>query len=145
MANATDKKVQELFKIVQIKKAEITKAEKPNWVTNCSFSYNRDSSYRMNLQTITDLDELASMLAFLIDWDDSQRKALEILGITGSLKWHGYTLEEWKEDIQTRVNKIQISEKKIELEILEKRLNSLISPELKAEMELADITKQLLS
>jgi len=33
-SSETDKLVQDLFKVVQIKKAEIAKAEKPNWETN---------------------------------------------------------------------------------------------------------------
>jgi hypothetical protein len=39
-----DKLVQELFNVVQAKKAEIAKAEKPSWETNCAFRYNKDSS-----------------------------------------------------------------------------------------------------
>ena len=57
--------------------------------------------------------------------------------------WHGYSTEKWKVDIQARIDKIQIEKKKRDLEILEKRLDAILSPELKAEMELEEITKAL--
>ena len=40
----TDEQVQKLFAIVQTKKKEISKAEKPDWKTNCSFSYTRNGN-----------------------------------------------------------------------------------------------------
>lgn len=143
MENQTDKKVQEFFKIVQQKKAEIAKAEKPNWKTNCSFSYVKDSSSRINLQVVASVEELILILAFLIDKNQSFDKAQAILGTDLKFNWMGFTLEEWKSDIQTRVNKVQISKKKQELEALESRLDKLVSPELKAQMELDEISKLL--
>ena len=57
--------------------------------------------------------------------------------------WLGFSLEAWISDIKTRVNKIDISKKRDELEKLETRLNSLISPELRNQMELEEITALL--
>lgn len=143
MATKTDKQVQELFEIVQQKKSAIVKAEKPNWQTNCSFGYDKNSSSRMNIQVVNDIDELTEMLAFLLRKERSHYEASEILGVESQFKWLGFTFEQWKSDIQTRIDKIQISKKKQELEQLESRLGLLISPELRAEMELAEITKIL--
>lgn len=143
MANQTDKQVQELFKIVQTKKTEIAKAEKPNWLTNCSFGYNKDSSSRSNIQVVADVEELVSILGFVIEKEKAFESAQQMLGTSEKFKWMGYSLEEWKTDIQTRINKIQISKKKKELESLESRLDKLISPDLKAQMELEEITKLL--
>ncbi len=47
------------------------------------------------------------------------------------------------EDIKTRINKIQIVSKRKKLEELEARLNSIISPSLKAEMEVDAIAAEL--
>jgi hypothetical protein len=139
----TDKKVQELFQIVQKKKAEISKLDKPNWMTNCSFSYSRNSNDRINIQTVSDVDELVNMLAFLIEKTKSHHEANFTLETTVPFKWMGFSFEDWKSDLQTRVNKIQIGSKKKELENLESRLNALISPELKAKLELDAITQLL--
>lgn len=143
MATNRDKQVQELFKIVQEKKSAIVKAEKPNWQTNCSFGYDKSSSSRLNIQVLSDIDELVEILSFLMRRKDYHEKSSIVLGVTSEFKYLGFTLEQWKSDIQTRIDKIQISKKKQELEQLESRLNSLISPELKAEMELAEIEKML--
>ena len=143
MTNNTDKQVQELFKIVQQRKQEIAKAEKPNWITNCSFGYDKDSSQRYNIQTMSNVDDLISILAFLMDKESSFNQAAKELDVDNKFTWMNYSVEDWKSDIHTRINKIQISKKKNELETLEGRLDKLISPELKAEMELAEISKLL--
>jgi hypothetical protein len=132
-----------LFKIVQTKKAEIAKAEKPNWITNCSFGYNKDSSSRSNIQVVADVEELVSILGFLIEKEKAFTAANKVLGTSYEFKWMGFSLEDWQSDIQTRINKVQISKKKKELESLESRLDKIISPELKAQMELDEITKML--
>ncbi len=129
-----DKIVQDLFKVVQVKKDEIAKAEKPNWQTNCAFGFYPDTSQRLNLQVLSEVSELVSILAFLIDKNKSFDEAQEILGTNLTFKWLGYTFDQWKSDIKTRLDKIQISKKKKELGELEIRLDKLISPELKQQM-----------
>jgi hypothetical protein len=57
----------------------------------------------------------------------------------------GHTVADWQADIQKRINKVQISKKKADLQTLEDRLDKLISPELRREMELAEIQKMLAS
>lgn len=143
MANETDKMVQQLFEVVQKKKAEIAKAEKPSWATNCAFRYNKDSSASTNIQVCSDVEELIHMLAFLCDKKRGFNEAQELLGTTHKFRWLGFSFEDWSGDIKTRIDKIQITNKKKELEALESRLDKLVSPELKAQMELAEISKLL--
>lgn len=145
MATERDKKVQELFEIVQTKKKEIAKAEKPKFETNCSFGYNKDSSSRINIQVCADVDELIQALAFLYERKSNFDKAQEFLGTNQSFKWMGFSLKEWSNDIKTRVDKINITNKKKELELLESKLDKLVSPELKAQLELDEIEKMLKS
>jgi hypothetical protein len=64
MVNDRDKIVQELFNVVQIKKIEIAKAEKPNWETNCVFRYNKDSSVNTNLQVCNNVEDLVNIWGF---------------------------------------------------------------------------------
>lgn len=138
-----DKVVQELFKVVQDKKASIAKAEKPNWITNCSFRYNKESSTATNLQVCNDVQELVQILGFLIEKKNAFDSAKKIIGISTDFKWCGYTLEDWSSDIKTRVDKIEITKKKQELEMLESRLDKLVSPEMRQQMELDEIKKLL--
>jgi hypothetical protein len=65
------------------------------------------------------------------------------LGVEYNFTWLGFSVDEWKEDFQTRVNQISVQEKRKELAELESRLNAIISPELKAQMELEAIAELL--
>lgn len=143
MKKNSDKEIQELTRIVNSEKEAIAKAEKPNWKTNCSFRYSKESSASINLQACGSIDDLVNILAFLYEKHDSHKKASIYLGLDTEFKWFGFTLEEWAYDIKTRVDKINITLKKDKLEILESRLNKLMSPELKVELELEEIKKSL--
>ena len=144
MSAEMDKEIDRLIAIVQQKKEEISKAQKPSWVTNCSFGYDKDSAKRINVQLTNDLDELAHALAFLMERKDSWKAAREILGLPETeFKWLGYTLEEWQEDFSTRISKVTVKEKQKELNQLEARLDKIISPEKRREMEMAAIKAAL--
>ena len=131
-----------LIKEVQRQKQEIAKAEKPSWNTNMSFSFSERTG-TVNLHTVATPTELASIATFLLNQSRSHEEACSLIGVAVPFKWQGFTLGEWIEDIKTRASKIQITEKKNKLEALEKRLNAIISPELKAEMELQAIAEEL--
>jgi hypothetical protein len=144
-APSIDDKVQQLFAIVKQKKSEIEKAEKPNWVTNCSFRFTEDSTAAgsLNLQVQSDPKVIVGILAFLTEKSAHFTAASAELGLDLEFKWLGYTVEDWKTDLVTRLNKVQIKKKKDELELLESRLDKLVSPEVRAQMELEAIEKLL--
>jgi hypothetical protein len=83
------------------------------------------------------------MFAFLIDRKEKSENAAKELGVDYKFTWLGFSVDEWKNDFQTRVNQISIQEKRKELAEIESRLNAIISPELKAQMELEAISKLL--
>lgn len=140
----TDEKVKELFNLVQEKKLAIEKAERPCWQTSGTFGYSANSAHdRTNIQTLTDTRKLVDMLAFLIERKEKTEKAAEELGVKYSFTWLGFTVDEWKSDFQTRVNQISIQEKRKELAEIEARLNAIISPELRAQMELDALSELL--
>lgn len=143
MSTNNDKLVQELTKIVNEKKAAIAKAERPNWNTNCAFRYSKDSAASINLQVCGNVEDLVNILGFLCEKRNAFNEAQKIIGTNLEFKWFGFTFDEWAEDIKTRIDKIEITMKKKELEMLEERLNKLISPELRAQMELEEIRKSL--
>lgn len=140
----TDDKVKQMFDLVQEKKLAIEKAERPCWKTSGNFGFSANSGHdRTQIATITDVRKIVEMYAFLIERKDKSETAASQLGVNYNFTWLGFTVEEWKEDFQTRVNQISIQEKRKELAEVEARLNALISPELKAQMELEAITKLL--
>ena len=140
----TDEKVRELFDLVQSKKLAIEKAERPCWKTSGNFGYSANSAHdRTTIATVTDVRKIVEMYAFIMDRKDKSESAAKDLGVEYNFTWLGFTVDEWKEDFQTRVNQISVQEKRKELAEIEARLNALISPELKAQMELEAISKLL--
>ena len=143
MSNERDEIVKGLFNIIQEKKAAIAKAEKPTWETNCAFRYGKESSVSTNIHVCGSVEELLEMLTFLVTRKDAYDTAQKLLGTSIKFKWFGYTFGEWLSDIKTRLDKIEISNKKKELEELEARLDKLVSKEMREALELEEIKKLL--
>jgi hypothetical protein len=142
--NEQDQKIRKLWETAQAKKNEIAKIEKKaSWETNCSFKYGDGLSDSFNIQTVSDPVVFVNALAFLNTKKDSFDAAASELGVTAKFKWAGYSVEDWKADFVTRIEKVTLSAKKKELETLQKRLDTLISPELKRALELEEIEKEL--
>jgi prophage maintenance system killer protein len=145
MSNTTvdQAQVQELLGIVKAQKAEISNAEKPNWETNCTFGYNKETSNRSNIRTITDVNELTNMLAFLLGKEKDFTEANNRLGGGATFDWLGYSVKKWESDLKTRVSQIQLAKRKQTLEQTEARLDKKVSQTVKDEQDLAIIAKLL--
>lgn len=140
----TDERTLKLIQEVAKQKEEISKAERPNWITNCSFKF-IDGGPSINLHVESDIRVLIGICAHLQDKEKSYENAVGVLGLTDypPFLWGGFSTADWIKDIKARISKIQIATKKKKLEDLEARLNAIISPELRAELELEAITAQL--
>ena len=146
MAKKTDQKTLDLIKQVKDRKAEISRTERYHPVTNCTFSYIEGSaSGVINLNVESNIKTLISIAAFLKEREKSYKETAELLGVEGTpeFTWSSFTVQQWLDDIKARINKVQIATKKKALEHLETRLNAVISPELRAEMELEAISAEL--
>lgn len=145
MSTTIDTKVLELFNKVKEKQRKIAAAsESPRWVTSCTVGFNPDTTQdRINIQTITDLNKIVDIYSFLLNKEATYDKAIADLGIKIVPKWMGYSIDNWKKDIKTRVGQIQLNNEKKELASLESRLDALITIEQRREMELAAIEKEL--
>lgn len=142
----TDKKTLELIAQVKQQKAEIAKAEKPAYKTNCTFSYIEGKmSDAVNIHVESNVKNLICIAAFLQEREKSYVEAAKVLGVETppEFNWNGSTVKEWIDDIKMRISKIQIGAKRKKLEALEERLNKIISPELRAELELEAIASEL--
>lgn len=138
-----DEKTLDLIKLVKSKREEISNAEKPNWKTNCSFQLYPGTA-PVNLHVENDIGRLVNIVAYLMQSKEYYDKAEKLLGVSApTFTLGGFTDAEWIDDIKTRICKIQLNSKKKQLESLEARLNSIMSPELRAELELAAIEEEL--
>jgi hypothetical protein len=146
MAKQTDKTTLVLIAEVKKRKDEIAKLERPNWKTNCSFSYTEGKlDNPINIHVETKLPVLISIVGFLQARRKAYASAADTLEVESppDFKWSGFSLADWTEDIKTRINKIQIASKREKLKKLEERLDKIISPELRTKMELEAIQAEL--
>jgi len=142
----TDAATLALINEVKTRKAEIAKSERPTYQTTCSFAYEEGRADKaVNLQVEADVGKLIQIAAFLLQRQQSYIAASSQLAVENPppFKWSGYSVGEWFNDIRTRIGKIQIAEKRKKLEVLETRLNAIISPDLRAKMELEAIAADL--
>jgi hypothetical protein len=142
---STDQIVLELLNKVDAKKKQIGEAERPAWVTNCSFGYNSDANARINIQTVRDLETLVDIHAFLVTKHSSFLNSASKLGVVEdtNFKYLGFTFAQWESDIKTRISQLQIKIKKDELSKLEERVNALVSPEQRRAIELEKLVKEI--
>lgn len=145
MSESTDKAVLDLLQKVKQKKEEIAKAsKKPVWKTNCTIGYDPENANRINIMTVRDVQKLADIYAFLLQREQYIEKAYKELSINDDLLvYMGYSIDDWKNDLRARVNQLSVEQKKKELDELDRRINSLVSPEQRREMELAELQKVL--
>jgi hypothetical protein len=142
---AIDKKIQDMFELVLKQKKEIQTIEKYSYITNCSFSFDPDgANKRHNLQVVP-IDTLVDILGFLIQKRDAFLEAKKMLALDNKYQFEymGFSFEDWYNDIQSRISKITITEKRKKLQTIEEKLNSLLSPEKKRELELIELEKML--
>lgn len=136
-----DEKVLEFIELINKKKKEIQRAEKPVWKTNCSW---KDQSGHINLHVENNINGLLALAAELNYKDNNYTLFCKKKNIDGGqLKINGFTALDWIDDILTRISIIQLVSKRKELENLEGRLNKIVSPELRAKLELEAIEKEM--
>jgi len=141
-----DQVVLELLRKVEEKKLQIGNAERPSWITNCSFGFDPNANARINIQVVRDLDVLVGVHAFLTSKFAAFRASLAALKLTEKevpFKWLNFTYDQWVADIQTRINGLRIKAKREELDKLEGRVNALVSPEQRRAIELAKLVKEI--
>ena len=143
METTIDQRVQALFDQLATKKEVVAKAEKPVYVTGGQFRFSEDVSRSIDITTVRDERKLVEILTFLKERSSKYAEASADLGCEVKFTWLGFTVEEWTADLKTRVNILQISKRKAELVELEARLNAIVSPELRRQMELAALEKAL--
>lgn len=148
--NMSDKKIDELvlqlLKKVEEKKQQIGQAERPSWHTNCSFGFDPNTNFRINLQTVREIETLVEIHAFLTEKYLTYERSLKTLGIDANeaaFKWLGFSYKQWSDDIMTRINSLRIKNKRDELAKLEERVNSLVTPEQRRAIELEKLMKEI--
>lgn len=149
----TDDAVMELLMRVQKKKEAIKVAKKtPRWKTNCSIAFDsfhvidfgRDTAHkRINIQVEKNPRVLMELYGNLIHLTERLELAAKELDLPSDLTYMAYPICDWVEDITTRAAQLSIDGKQKEVDALDKRVNSLISPDQRREMELQALQQLL--
>jgi len=134
-----DDKVQKLIGEVAKRKKEIADIGSYSYKTNMQLSIGGQTK---NLQTLN-LEDLLSAYAqmSLVVQEATRLAKLHSVDYKPSLS--GFAWDKWEQDIEHRLKKLSLSKRQSELDKLEERLNKLISPELRAKLELEAIEKEL--
>lgn len=140
-----DKITLDLINQVKLQKKDIERAERSSFATNMLFSYTENPQAGVNLNVESSVRNLICIAAFLKERQRAYAETAAEMGVIDppAFTWMGFGVKEWTEDVRTRIGRIQIQAKKRKLEGLEERLNRIISPELRAEMELDAIQAEL--
>jgi len=141
---ADQAKIEKFLQIVEQKKEEIARATKPSYVTNLTYPITRNDS--INLASITDVDVLVQLLSDLLMKNSFHLKAAVILNSSSEFKIGVntlYTLNEWIEDIKTRMLVLNLRKNREILEKVEAELLKLESPEIKAQKKINEIENLL--
>lgn len=134
-----DDLVVQLQNILACKREELKPVGKQNLLTTCSFKYPGNSS-AVNINTLTKVSNLLEIGSVLDQQNYFFNRAVDFYNTTGvEFKWCGFTLAEWQNDIQIKIDKINYQTKKAALDVIEKRLVALESEELRTAKELENI------
>ena len=147
MAPTVDQETREMMALVRERKTEIRNLERPRYATTMTFSPSEGKNApadSVNLHTVTSREALMKIAGQLCQIREGFSRAGELMGgVVPSLTWQGYPIEAWLGDLKTRLEVVQLAEKRQRLEVLEKRLDAIVSPELRRQMEIEEIRKEI--
>ena len=142
MSTELDKKVNELLLVVKAKREALNVHQnraKSSWRTNCSFNLN---GTHVNLQTVR-TPVIIAMVSYLLGQRELDKKACELLNIEFRDKTQNYDYTAWLEDCQKRASYLHLHEQEEQLNKLEAKINQLVSPERRRELDLELLTNSL--
>lgn len=129
-----DDRVLQLKKIIEEKKESLKSCKKIfSPITNCILDLD-GQKYNIN---VLQFDELQLLLVKL----NMYLMSSSCLNI--DLMISGYCIDDWLDDVNSRLSVLELKKKENELKALENKLNKMLSDEKKTELELDEITALL--
>jgi len=120
------------------------KIEESRWKTNGEFQYSR-SSTAINIQKNSDLKTLVNIFGFLLEKSASYLAAIKGLSLDEkafpAFEWSGYGFQDWKHDIEIRVQLITFENEKKDLLEAKRELEGFFSKDDKLSKSLERIGK----
>jgi len=141
MAKKNDVLVGQLLKKVEEKKAQIKKIKNPSFKTNLSLPIDGTTT-RINLN----VEHPILLFRILVDLETRIEKSQGIAekwDIVFDNSWHGYTLEDWRDDVVLKIKQSQAQRQVTELRTIEKKLEGLMSEDKRTNIELEKLSELL--
>lgn len=130
MAAKNDDRILVLKKQIEDKKKDLGKQPRFSPVTTCMFNYNGN---RVNIHTLTSVKDINVMLVYF----NIYAMSAENLGIDcADVYFDGFSVYDWMEDLNSKKAVVEYNEKKSQLNVLEKKLDKLLSDDKKTELEI---------
>lgn len=140
---SSDAAVLKLISEVEEKINALPGAVRPAYKTNCLY-LGQVSQKPNNLHTINDTASLVLLAGDLMIASEYYNKAaLLVCQDVPPLKIGGFSVEDWLHDFKLRADVIKLAEQKKRLATLRKKLDGVMSDDLKRELELEQIKKEL--
>ena len=138
-----DQMIKALFNQVKALKAQVASLDRPTFITGGQFRYSESVGASLDIPTIRDIRKLKEIYMFLLERSSHNEKANEFFGVTEPFTWLTFTPEEWSADLKTRANILQSAKLKAKLIDYEARLDKILTPALRAQMEIDSISAEL--
>lgn len=139
-----DQKIEIAKETIEQHRKDVLATEKVmsrGWVTNGSYPIADNKS--INIQTCN-MNNILMIMRHLLLHESFHKAALKELKLKITpFEVDGYTIKDWKTDLENRIAKITIKEKKEKLDILEKKLKNVMSEDQKRAAEFSEIFTEL--
>lgn len=141
MAKKNDVLVTQLLKKVEEKKVQIKKIKNPSFKTNLSLPIDGTNS-RINLN-VASIELLFEILVTLEMRIEKSQVVADKYDLLFDNKWHGFKLEDWRDDVVLKIKQSQAQRQVTELKEIERKLESLMSEDVKTNIELEKLSNLL--
>lgn len=125
-----DDKILILKEQIENKKKALGKQPRFSPTTTCVFTYNNS---KINIHTLSSIKEIDMMIVYFNIYIMS---AKDLRIDCNNVCFDGFSVLDWIEDLNSKKRMIEYNEKKQQLNMLEKKLDKLLSDEKKTELEI---------
>lgn len=141
---ALDKSIEIAKETIEKQRKEVLATEKVlnrGWITNGSYPIGDNKS--INIQTCN-MNSVIIVMRHLLLNESFHKAALKELNLKITpFEVDGYTIKDWKTDLELRIAKITIKDKKEKLDKLEKKLETVMSEDQKRAAAFSQIMSEL--
>lgn len=135
-----DKKIKDLLKSIESKKAKLGTKPRAAWRTNGILKYERPMY--LNINTVNTTDKCVEALAYLLRERSFLKEAAELLGVKTNVEEVSVT-DDYIADFKLRASIVLWDGENHKLDLLEQKLKDLRSEDSKTEEALSDILDAL--